>query len=185
MIMMILYLFSNFLIYRFTLFVYLFCSSKTYDYIYLRVRVFVFLISPIGPEVATSKAIELWKSIMSDPGQATASGTSAIDFGATETVWPANLPYSLSYILSHGPFGGSNENLAGCTVSRKCFLPEWAVEAFFNAFHARPLLQVFLNAVVTGTLRDPQSGRITSLTVVQRTPTPGILTKFLWIWLLI
>lgn len=106
-------------------------------------------------------------------GQATAGGTSAIDFGATADNFPANLPKSLGYILSHGPFGPGESNLAGCTVSKKCFLPEWFVTACLDAFASRPNLRVYLSTAVTSSTRSNTTGRITSVGAVQRTPVPG------------
>jgi hypothetical protein len=106
-------------------------------------------------------------------GQATAGGTSAIDFGATSADFPKNLPLSLGYILSHGAFGNGDENLGGCSVSIKCFLPEKFVEACLDAFSKRPNLRLYLNTVITSSARDARSGRFTSLTATQRTPAPG------------
>jgi hypothetical protein len=106
-------------------------------------------------------------------GQATAGGTSAIDFGATATNFPKNLPTSLAYILSHGPFGEGNSNPAGCSVSSKCFLPEWFVSACLNAFARRPNLRLYLNTAVTASVRDGATGRVTSVAATQRAPAAG------------
>ena len=106
-------------------------------------------------------------------GQATSGGTSAIDFGATSAAWPANLPRGLAAILSSPAFGAGDANLAQCTVSTKCFLPETLVGALRREFALRANLRVFLSTAVVGVARSAGSGRITQLTAVQRTPAPG------------
>jgi hypothetical protein len=106
-------------------------------------------------------------------GQATAGGTSAIDFGKTVDNFPANLPHALGWILSHGPFGNGTDNRGGCSVSIKCFLPEWFVSACMDAFARRPNLRLYLSTVVTSSTRDAASGRVISVTATQRSPMPG------------
>jgi hypothetical protein len=106
-------------------------------------------------------------------GQATSGGTSAIDFGATSTSYPANLPAGLAAILSSPPFGAGDTNLAQCTVSSKCFLPETLVAALLHHFSLRPNLKVFLSTAVTGVQRSSSTGHITALSAVQRSAAPG------------
>jgi hypothetical protein len=106
-------------------------------------------------------------------GQASSGGTSAIDFGATAEAFPANLPRSLADILTSPAFGAGDTNLAQCTVSTKCFLPETLVRALLRAFSLRPNLRVFLSTAVVGAARSAATGRVTQLTAVQRTPAPG------------
>jgi hypothetical protein len=106
-------------------------------------------------------------------GQATASGTSAIDFGANAEEWPFNLPRSLSDWLQSGPFLNSTANPGACTVSIKCFPPIWAVDYFNAEFAKLPNLQVYLNTAVIDTTRDATTGVISGLSAVQRTPASG------------
>ena len=106
-------------------------------------------------------------------GQATSGGTSAIDFGATSSAFPANLPRGLAAILSSPAFGAGDSNLAQCTVSTKCFLPETLVRALLREFSLRPNLRVFLSTAVVAVARSARTGRITQLSAVQRTPAPG------------
>jgi hypothetical protein len=105
-------------------------------------------------------------------GQLTASAVPAVDFGP-ENTREANLPASFASFL-FGPLMPGDTNLGNCWVSRKCFAPTLAnaglVEPLLAAF---PNLRVFLLTAVTGATRDAATGRILSVSAVQRTPRPG------------
>ena len=106
-------------------------------------------------------------------GQATASGTSAIDFGDTWENFPRNLPAAFAAFLVSQPLGPSAHNPGGCTVSAKCFLPALFV-AWADALVATfPNLRVYRSTAVVGVARDARDGRVTALDAVQRTPTPA------------
>lgn len=110
-------------------------------------------------------------------GQMTSQGTSAIDFGETYAHFPIHLPALFIDLLTTGSIGGllpnGTANVGRCTVSDKCFLPEWAVEWANAEFLKYPNLEVFLNSAVIQSTRDPVSTNITQLTILQRTPVPG------------
>jgi hypothetical protein len=104
-------------------------------------------------------------------GQATASATSAIDFGANWINFPSNVPKSFGDMLLSPGFGNATFNPGGCTVSHKCFLPSLAVEWLLSTFSSFPNLSVFLNTAVVGATKDNTTGRVVGVRAVQRTPT--------------
>lgn len=123
-------------------------------------------LSPAAPQQVCLTEITDWLG-----GQATASGTSAIDLGATWTNFPSNFPAAFASFLVSPALGPADHNPGGCTVSTKCFLPALFV-AWANALVASlPNLRVYYSTAVVGVARDAASGRITGLTAVRRTPT--------------
>jgi len=123
-------------------------------------------LSPASPASVCLLEITDWLG-----GQATASGTSAIDLGATWDNFPANLPARFADFLVSPPLGPADHNPGGCTVSTKCFLPSLFV-AWADALVASlPNLRVYRSTAVSGVSRDAASGRVTGLDAVRRTPT--------------
>ena len=123
-------------------------------------------LSPAAPQQVCLTEITDWLG-----GQATASGTSAIDLGATWANFPRNFPAAFAAFLVSPPLGPAGHNPGGCTVSTKCFLPALLV-AWANALVATlPNLRVYYSTAVVGVARDAASGRVTGLTAVRRTPT--------------
>jgi hypothetical protein len=123
-------------------------------------------LSPSSPQSVCLLEITDWLG-----GQATASGTSAIDLGATWNNFPVNFPATFAAFLTSPPLGPASNNPGGCTVSTKCFLPTLFV-AWADALVASlPNLRVYRNTAVVGVARDAADGRVTSLGAVRRTPT--------------
>ena len=106
-------------------------------------------------------------------GQATASGTSAIDLGSTYTAFPLNLNGVFAAGLTSPALGPPGFNPGGCTVSKKCFLPALFVAWADALLAALPNLRVYRSTAVAGVARDAASGRVTGLSAVRRTPTPA------------
>jgi len=123
-------------------------------------------LSPSAPASVCLLEITDWLG-----GQATASGTSAIDFGETFNDFPANLPRVFAEALTSPGLGNGTHNPGGCTVSKKCFLPSHFV-AWADALVATlPNLRVYRSTAVTAVSRDVATGRVTGITAVLRTPT--------------
>jgi hypothetical protein len=113
-------------------------------------------------------------------GQATAGGTSAIDYGLTFAHAPAHLPGGfVDMVLAVAARGGNASidfNPGLCTVSDTCFPPVWAAEWALSQLAAPgypATLKTFLNTAVTGVARDAATGAVTSVTAVRRTPVAG------------
>jgi hypothetical protein len=112
-------------------------------------------------------------------GQMTASGVSAIDFGADNARsqnQPASFRAAMASIAGDGaaptPTTGSGSPGA-CWVSRKCFLPNQLVDEWVTPrLASSPNLQVYLRTVIVGAERDAD-GRLASLTAVRRSAKPG------------
>ena len=122
-------------------------------------------LSPSSPQSVCLLEITDWLG-----GQATASGTSAIDLGATWANFPDNFPAAFAQFLTSPPLGPASHNPGGCTVSTKCFLPLLFV-AWADALVASlPNLRVYRSTAVAGVSRDAASGRLTGLDAVRRTP---------------
>ncbi|KAA0159782.1 hypothetical protein FNF28_05692 [Cafeteria roenbergensis] len=100
-------------------------------------------------------------------GQLTAGGVPAIDFG--ELNWlPENQPRSFREMIDF--LGGASHNPGACWVSRTCYMPNALAEGYLlPKLRSLPNLRLLLRTAVVDTIRDP-SGRISSLTAVQRTP---------------
>jgi hypothetical protein len=106
-------------------------------------------LSPSAPASVCLLEITDWLG-----GQATASGTSAIDLGATWDNFPTNFPAAFAAFLLSPPLGPAGHNPGGCTVSQKCFLPALFV-AWADALVATlPNLRVYV--VRTKNLTSPQ-----------------------------
>ena len=123
-------------------------------------------LSPSSPRTVCLLEITDWLG-----GQATASGTSAIDFGATLDNFPANFPRDFADFLVSTPLGPPSHNPGGCTVSTKCFLPELFVAWADALVSTLPNLAVFRNTAVVGVARNASDGRVSSITAVRRTPS--------------
>ena len=96
-------------------------------------------------------------------GQMTAGGVPAIDFGGYN-VHEDNQPRSFRDFFEAVP-----GNPGACSVSIKCYEPNWLVASWIMPRLARsPNLSVFLNTAIVDTLRD--GSRITALRAV---PPPG------------
>lgn len=108
-------------------------------------------------------------------GQATASATSAIDFGSNWDNFPSNVVKLFGELLLSEGIGNNNAsfNPGGCTVSPKCFLPQIAVDWLMQKANAYPNLSIYLNTTIIGATVDNTTGRIVALRAVQRTPTPA------------
>ena len=104
-------------------------------------------------------------------GQATASGTSAIDLGDTWSNFPHNFPASFAAFLVSPPLGPASFNPGGCTVSAKCFLPQLMVTWADALVASLPNLRVYRSTAVVSVSRDAADGRVTGLGAVRRTPT--------------
>ena len=125
-------------------------------------------LSPSAPASVCLLEITDWLG-----GQATASGTSAIDLGATWDNFPLNFPATFAAFLLSPPLGPAGFNPGGCTVSTKCFLPSLFVAWADALVAALPNLRVYRNTAVVGVSRDAASGRVLGLDAVRRTPTPA------------
>ena len=123
-------------------------------------------LSPSAPASVCLLEITDWLG-----GQATASGTSAIDLGQTWQAFPANLPRAFAEALTSRAFGPADFNPGGCTVSKKCFLPQLFVSWADAAAAALPNLRVLRSTAVRGVARDRTTGRIVRVSAVTRTPT--------------
>jgi hypothetical protein len=114
----------------------------------------------------------------------TAGGVPAIDFGGLNNLaanQPASFRDAMAYIPGNGhrwnptTFEGSGSPGA-CSVSTKCYLPNDFIHGWVMPRIARSKnLQVFLRTAVTATARTStvNSGAISSLTAVRRTPKAG------------
>jgi len=102
-------------------------------------------------------------------GQMTSSAVPAIDFGPKNSNPPSpNLPRFFNELLAAQP-GRSD-----CWVSAKCYQPQLLVKWMWPVLSAFPNLIVYLNTTVVAAERDGSTGRVTSVTAVQRMPQPGI-----------
>jgi hypothetical protein len=124
------------------------------------------LLSPSAPASVCLLEITDWLG-----GQATASGTSAIDLGSTWQAFPANLPRAFADALTSAALGPADFNPGGCTVSKKCFLPQLFSSWADAAAAALPNLRVLRSTAVHGVARDHATGRIVRVSAVTRTPT--------------
>ena len=105
-------------------------------------------------------------------GQLTSSAVSALDFGHHNDD-PKNMPLSLRSFVE---MASARERHSQCYVSKWCFTPSWALNAFvLPALDARPNIHLMLRSVVAVTTTtdasDASDLAITSLQVVSRTPT--------------
>lgn len=110
-------------------------------------------------------------------GQATASAVPAIDFGSANQypAHSANLPLNFNVFLAAIQTwlpGNETYNPSTCWVSTRCYQPQVAVEQWIMPVLEKyaPNLRVFLNTVVIAAGRDADSGAVTWLAAVQRTP---------------
>ena len=113
-------------------------------------------------------------------GQMTAGGVPAIDFDGPNHD-AANQPASFRDAMASIPGDGHLNNgthgsgsPGACKVSTKCYRPDTLVrEWVMPRLDRLPNLKTYLRTAVVGTAREPDTGRITSVTAVQRTPVPG------------
>ena len=120
-------------------------------------------------------------------GQMTAGGVPAIDFDGPNRL-AANQPASFRDAMSSIPGNGLPPNRThgsgcpgACSVSTKCYRPDTLVHEWIMPRLARsPNLLTFLRTAVVGADRDASTGRITSLTAVQRTPVAGAGAPLEW-----
>lgn len=106
-------------------------------------------------------------------GQLTTSAVPAVDFGPSNSN-PANLPSSFASWL-FGPTMPGKTNPGNCWVSKKCFNPLRGVGDFLVPLLASfPNVRVFNRTAVSFATRDASTGRIVSVTGVQRTPRAGV-----------
>ena len=123
-------------------------------------------LSPSSPNSVCLLEITDWVG-----GQATSSGTSAIDMGATWDNFPHNFPAAFASFLLSPPLGPATYNPGGCTVSTKCFLPLLFVTWADALVATLPNLRVYRNTAVIAVSMDAANGRVTSLNAIRRTPT--------------
>jgi hypothetical protein len=111
-------------------------------------------------------------------GQLTAGGVPAIDFGPLNR-FAENQPRSFrSFVGSvrvpniteySGQGPQHHGNRGACSVSTTCFLPGDAISSWIEPrLRALPNLRLFTRTVVTRVTRDPRTGRVASLSCVQR-----------------
>jgi hypothetical protein len=106
-------------------------------------------------------------------GQLTTSAVPAVDFGPSNGV-AINIPTSFAAWL-FGPTMPNTTNPGHCWVSKKCFDPRAAVDAFLVPLLARfPNVRVFYNTAVSFARRDAASGALLGVTAVQRAPRAGV-----------
>ena len=130
--------------------------------------------------------------LLTDPtdwlgGQLTASGVSAIDFGALNRL-PANQDRRFRDLMRTL---GAPANPGGCWVSTMCYEPRTLVDRWITpTVAALPNLVISLNTVITGvepcdrhdnlTPVDPGGSRICALTAVRRRPLAGAGARAGW-----
>eukprot|EP00052_Salpingoeca_macrocollata_P019408 m.161088 g.161088 ORF g.161088 m.161088 type:complete len:646 (-) comp20959_c0_seq3:25-1962(-) len=123
------------------------------------------LAAAITAAEAAPKLLVCFTEITDWPGgQMTSGGVPAIDFGGSNKN-PDNQPKSFRDF-----FNFVQGNPGACTVSIKCYPPNWLVEAWIMPrLRKSSNLQVFLRTTIIKTQQD-DNGRVVSLTAVQRTP---------------
>ena len=82
-------------------------------------------------------------------------------------------PQSLASLL-YGPLNPGTMNAGECWVSNKCALVTDIVNGWLEPLLASlPNLKVYIRTAIGGSVRDIATGRMTSISAIQRTPSPG------------
>ena len=116
-------------------------------------------------------------------GQMSSGGVPAIDFDGLNRL-PSNWPASFKSAMDSIPgdkhlanINGTNDGSGSpgaCSVSTVCYLPNvWVEEWVMPRLAASKNLQVFLRTAVVKAERDPETGAVTSVHAVQRSPVAG------------